>query len=99
MAELTRDAKLAAARAALETLDPPVTEESIAERTVEIMVEVFWSQMALVPPPATTSPGPAAEMPALSLQRWARPKTPEQQQRAQKIEDDLSQLLREIDAA
>jgi hypothetical protein len=55
----TEEQKLKAARSALAAMR--VTEDDIAPRTVQIIVELFWSQQQLVPA-AAAAPGAAADV-------------------------------------
>ena len=56
----TTEQKISAAQEALAAMAPPRTEEDIAPNTLEAVVTVIWSQLALVPPATRQRPASRA---------------------------------------
>jgi hypothetical protein len=58
MTEPTKEQKLQAAQTALEAMQPPVPETDVTTRLVEVVVEVFWSQVPFLMEPKPSTLGP-----------------------------------------
>ena len=92
MTEPTQEQKLEAAQAALAAMDPPRTEEDIAPNTLEAVVTVVWSQLALVPAAA------GAAEPDPMFAEWLTTPNPVLQARVRKLNADAAVLAAEIRA-
>ena len=89
MAEPTDAQKMAAAQAALAAMDPPRTEEDIAPNTLEAVVAVVWSQLALVPQAAARDSMPL-------FFEMVRPPTPALEAKVKKYNADGVALAQEM---